>query len=124
MMADHVTNRILRDKACRPSGRKLNFRAASGPCGGPFNACPVARGSNSVTLTAIRLLFTTILFGGVELNVRAAANPQHLMDRDGCGAKHHGDPDGNFVECGHLCFLLHVRCDGEQASGHHATIPQ
>ena len=102
MMADHVTNRILRDKACRPSGRKLNFRAASGPCGGPFNACPVARGSNSVTLTAIRLLFTTILFGGVELNVRAAANPQHLMDRDD--------------------FLLHVRCDGEQASGHHAMV--
>jgi hypothetical protein len=31
------------------------------------------------------------------------------MDWHGCGAEHHGDVDGNLVECGHFFSLLRRR---------------
>ena len=41
-----------------------------------------------------------VFLGGIQLDDRAAAKPQHLMNRHGRGAKHHGDVDGDLVECG------------------------
>jgi hypothetical protein len=49
-----------------------------------------------------------VCFGGVELDDGAATQSQNLVDRHRCGAKHHGDVDGNLVECGHACFLVGV----------------
>jgi len=55
-----------------------------------------------------------VFLGGVQFDNGAAAEPEHLMDRHRCGAKHHGDIDGNFVECGHVCSLSRAKCGGGQ----------
>jgi len=61
-----------------------------------------------------------ILLGSVQFDNGAAAEPEHLVDRHGCGAEDDGDVDGDFVECGHVCSLLGVR--SEQGSGHHGMV--
>ena len=134
MMADHVTNRMLRDKACHPSGRIPNFGAASGPCGGPLNVCRVAAKAirrvdgDAVAVhdhpalghrRVIRKDDHGILFVGVQLNDRAAAEPQHLMDGHGCGAKHHSDVTATLSS---VATCVPYCTSGATASRHQVTM--
>ena len=119
-MADHVTNRMLRDKAWGRA-RGLNFRAATNPCG-LFNACLGAR-QQFRDIDRKRLSFTTTvplatvpwatgrLFARMLTASSSEASSsmiaprpsrQHLMNRRGRGAKHSGDVDGDLVEFGHV----------------------
>jgi hypothetical protein len=47
-----------------------------------------------------------IVFLRVQLDNGGAAEREHLMDRHGGGAQHHGDVDGSLFECGYVVFLL------------------
>ena len=104
MMADHVTNRVLRDKARAAIGLRHNFGAASGPSDGPFNAWGPRQQFRHIDRDAIavhdhralghrqvvRKYADGVFFGGVQFDERATAEPQHLMNGHRCGAEHHG----------------------------------
>lgn len=47
-----------------------------------------------------------IVLGGVQLDDRAATQPQHLVDRHGCRPKHHGDIEGDVIEGRHVLNFL------------------
>ncbi len=76
------------------------------------------RGISSPTSTAMRLPLTTTLplatgrslarmltassSDDFQFDDGAAAEPEHLVDRHGGGAEHHGDIDRNLIDCGHV----------------------
>ena len=61
-----------------------------------------------------------VLFGGVQFDDGAAAEPQHLMNGHGGRAEHDGDVDGDFVECSQIGPRVAV--SSEQTSGHHGRV--
>ena len=118
-MADHVTNRMLRDKAC---GHALEtyFPATLAAAASTH---VWGRGNSSATLTAMRLATGRLLARMLTASSSEASSsmiaprpkPQHLMNRHGCGAKHHGDFDGDLIKCGHVSSLYCAsEGDGQQ----------
>jgi len=49
-----------------------------------------------------------VFLGSVQFDDGATAKPQDLMDWHQCGAKNDRDVDADFIECGHVGFLLRV----------------
>jgi len=135
MMADYLTNRILSDKARLGPGSDLiwmliqtlaaaysahtwrareQFGNIHGDAVAVHNHC--ALGHRQI----VREDAHGVLFGGVQFDDGAAAEPQHLVNGHGGGAEHDGDVDGDFVECGQNSPRVAVR--SEQISGHHGMV--
>jgi len=120
-MADHLTNRMLRDKAHARSAKNLILlkpQALAAACSThvrrPREQFPdIDRDAISVHdhrplghRQVVREDADGVFFGGIELDDRTAAEPQHLVNGHGGGAEHHGDVDGDLVECGHVSSLI------------------
>ena len=122
MMADHVTNRLLRDKGCARPARGLILleiepvgpgsthvrRSRQQLCDSDGNAVAVHDHGPLGDRQIVRKDAHGVFLGGIQFNDGAAAQPKDLMDRHGCGAKNDGDVDADFIECGNVCFLLRV----------------